>query len=373
MEKLLVVFSGFNQRAVIAFLRSLHHNCINNYVIIASSEDDTIQYTTYSSKVFWIRKCKELNKDEIIQIILNIKKAFLVNELLIVPSTESLNRFILKNREELESFGCIIPLVNEELYETISDKHSFWELCSYRRLQVPEIVTDFRNLSLPFVAKPKKYYSNIGNVYSPIIVNNEQQYQRFIDKYSIDDFDIQEYVSGESYYLLYYFSKNGNITKYSQKNLAQQPYGKSILVAEKASIHVLEISEQYEALLKDLKFKGFIMIELRKNNDLYYMIEANPRLWGPSQFFVDSGVPIFEAFLLDYHFLEKIDQPSIRHDAKYLWSTGSEKGLLHDESCVWYSNGKEIVEKQWKEFFAFDVYCRKDTVGIYNREQNEGM
>lgn len=64
----IVIFSGYNQRAVIAFLRCLSKNRFEDYVIVAASEDDTILKTSYRNKVFCIRKNKELDKEEILMI-----------------------------------------------------------------------------------------------------------------------------------------------------------------------------------------------------------------------------------------------------------------------------------------------------------------
>lgn len=374
MSRILVVFSGYNQRAVIAFLRCLQKNNIEEeYVIVSSSKEDTIHLTLYSNNVFTVRNHRELDKDEIIQILNSIKNTYSVNELVIVPSTEALNRFMLENRDELEEIGCTIPLVNKVMYQTISDKHSFWQLCGDNQLMVPKNITDYNKYNNPFVAKPKKYFTDNGMVYSPVLVNSEQQYQEFIKNYNVDDFDIQEYIYGESYYLLYYFSKNNYIVKYSQKNLAQQPNGKSILMAEGASIHNIEISEKYENLLKRVNYQGFIMIELRKHKDAFYMIEANPRLWGPSQFIVDSDIPIFEAFLYDYGFLETFSLPeTINQETKYLWSTGFKNGVFNDDSCVWYIKDRDIIQNSWDDYFKYDIYHRQDTIDIYNYELAEG-
>ena len=60
--KFIVIFSGFNQRAVVAFLRTLEMRKIDNYFILASCDSDPILNTTYQHKVFKIRKNKNLDK-----------------------------------------------------------------------------------------------------------------------------------------------------------------------------------------------------------------------------------------------------------------------------------------------------------------------
>jgi hypothetical protein len=45
--------------------------------------------------------------------------------LFISPSTEALNTYLLECRQIFENIGCIIPLVDLELYERICDKEKF--------------------------------------------------------------------------------------------------------------------------------------------------------------------------------------------------------------------------------------------------------
>ena len=47
------------------------------------------------------------------------------------------------------------------------------------------------------------------------------------------------------------------------------------------------------------------MVEVKHLSNKNYMIEANPRFWGPSQLFVDAGINLFEAFLVDNGLLNK--------------------------------------------------------------------
>ena len=122
MKNMLVIFSGYNQRAVIAFLRVLTINRICDYVIIASSEEDSILKTSYRDKVYLIRKNKEINEQEIFSALKKIRKEYGNRSFVIVPSTEFLNRFCLEYRRDFEKNHCIVPLVKRELYEQISDK-----------------------------------------------------------------------------------------------------------------------------------------------------------------------------------------------------------------------------------------------------------
>lgn len=365
---MIVIFSGYNPRAVVAFLRSLKINHVENYVIIAASEDDSILKTSYRDKVFYIRKNKKLDLTEICDVLSSIKKKYSVESLLIAPTTEGLNRFLLDERMTIEKHDCIIPLVDKKIYEEISDKKSFWNLCKDNGLPVPPEISLTKKYSCAYVAKPKHYSTISGKIYSPILVLTPQDHDKFVNQYDVCDFTYQKYIDGDSYYLLYYFSRKGEMYSFSQVNYVQQINGKSILVAEAAQLHREEIAARYTDLFRKINYFGFVMVELRKNNDIYYMIEANPRFWGPSQLFVDAGVPLFEAFLKDYNFISKFELQETKRDTKYLWSNGDEQQIINSENCVWLGNCKQKVINDWKEYLKMDVYHREDTMNIFKAE-----
>lgn len=368
---MIVIFSGYNQRAVVAFLRCLARNHIEDYVIVAASNQDTILKTSYKDKVFCIRKNKELDRKEICNILGTIHKQYAADSLLIPPSTEALNRFLLKYRRILETLQCVIPLVDMTLYETISDKENFWNLCRRNDLAVPPTIVLSKVYTEPYVAKPKHYRAKDGNTYSPILVQTLEEHKNFQSKYDWDDFTYQKYILGDSYYILYYFARDGRVYRFSQENYAQQPNGKSILAAEASDIHEKDIAQKYQELFQKVNYFGFVMVELRENEGEYYMIEANPRFWGPSQLFVDARVPFFEAFLKDYNYISRINESEINYDAKYLWSGGFRDGQsINSQNCVWFGNGRQKVIEEWKEFREMDIYYRSDTMGVFDEERS---
>lgn len=366
---MLIIFSGYNQRAVVAFVRALEKNKIKKYKIIASGEEDPILKTSYQDKVYYVRNSKELNKQEIYPLLRTIVKETENGKAIIVPSTEGLNRFLVENKKEIEDLGVTIPLVENELYSIISDKRTFWELCKENKLVVPRMVHISSEYEFKYVAKPIKYISNSGQRLIPIIVDSKEKHKDFIDNFDQSDFDIQEYVDGESIYLLYYFSKNGNNLSFSQRNLVQQPQGKSMVVSISWDTHHQKISENYISLFRKIGFFGFAMVELRKKGEMYYMIEANPRMWGPSQLYVDSGVPFIEAFLADYGEIRDIPNQTCKEPTAYFWSGGIRKTLMEDSDCIWLEGGKELVENNYELIMEADIYKRPDTIAIFDNER----
>lgn len=368
---MILIFSGYNQRAIVAFLRTLEKNNVDKYRIIAASDQDTILKTSYQKKVFYIKKQKALDLDESCQILDQLNRAEPKEKILIAPSTEALNRFVLKHRKILEQHHAVIPLVNENLYVQVSDKNRFWKLCKEYGLFVPEQTEYMTQYRSPIVAKPKEYVSANGMIYSPFIIQSEQEFEIFQKKYPVQEFTFQELIDGESYYLLYYFTQDGQIYCLSQRNLAQQPNGKSMIAACISTLYKENsIAKQYAEMFKELGFFGFVMVELRKRGDQFYMIEANPRFWGPSQLFCNSGYNFFEFFLQEYGYINSIIQTKIDFQAKYLWTGGIAGSLLIDDNCIWLEGGKKLMKENIQEFLKCDIYRQPDTIEIYNLESS---
>ena len=370
-DKLIIVFSGFNQRAIVAFIRTLVKNKLK-FGIVAKSKDDPIFLTSYSKYVMTIRKTAALDLEDISNCLFSLKKELPAKSYLIAPSSEALNRFFLVHRQKFQNIGFSIPLVDQELYEMISDKYSFGELCKENGILIPKEYHNIEEIEHPFVAKPKSYFSDKTKVLSPIIVQNKIQKEQLQKNNGINDLYFQEFIEGESFYLLFYIKKDGGIIKFSQKNLVQQPNGKSIIAAISSEYHLEEESKKYENLFSELGFYGFIMIEIIRTGDKNFMIEANPRFWGPSQLFVDAGVNLFEFFLEDYGLItekEKVFQNEKR--TKYFWYGGLAISLKEFNDIThfrYYDNNPEEMVLKLPGLLKSDVYLREDTLENFRKE-----
>lgn len=370
MNRAVLIFSGYNQRALVSFLRTLESNKIA-YFIFAKNEKDTILITQYRNQVWWVRERKALNSTEILKHISTLMSTESIDSLLIAPSTEFLNRFLLQFRSKFEKQNCIIPLVNEKLYVQISDKKSFTELCAKHGINIPKEYPSANYTNLPLVAKPIKYNSSEGIPLVPVIIQDNQGLDSFNRNESIDDYYFQKYIGGRSLYLLMYISLSNDINLYSQENLIQQAEGKSMILAISSDFHLKSEALKYVTLFKKLNFKGLIMIEVKQMGMEFYMIEANPRFWGPSQLLVDSNNNFFELLLKDYGFIDKaIDLEPIHKGDIYFWRGG----LYHDKknqvTSTFYS-GATLHNSQIREYSKFEVYNKPDTIQIFKREYEE--
>lgn len=368
MKKIIIIFSGYNLRAVVAFLRTLEKNNIS-YFIIAKSPDDDIFKTSYSSKVVYVRKNVFLELDDMFNGIKIVKNITNFQRCLIAPSTEALNRFYLEHKIQFDSLNCFMPIVNKSLYELVSDKFSFGKLCKKHEIIIPNEYEYIDKKKFPFVAKPRKYVSFDNKIYSPYIIRNEKELLNFEKVNNGVDFYYQEYVDGKCIYLLYYIDKKFNIFKLSQENFIQQEEGKSMIYAKISDYHHKEISLKFEKLFIQNSFKGLVMIELKVNQNHEIMIEANPRFWGPSQLFVDANYNFFEFLLCDYGFLDSVkNKNTVLNDSIYFWNDGIIDNIEKRNKIAYYNYSKNDFNREKEKMIKYEIFNRKDTVKLYKEK-----
>jgi len=368
IQKTFLIFSGYNQRAVVAFCREATRLSVP-FCILAKSDEDTILKTSYKDHVYAIRSEKLLSKADLDACIVKTKATTNFTDFVILPSSEFLVRFFLDNRAYYKRQNCTIPLVSSELYAKISDKYSFGKLCEANGLLIPLEFENPESLSFPFVAKPRLYFSN-GNArtLNPFLILSETDWKDFLQKEDTGAFYYQEFIDGSCFYLLCYLSMSQKDVCYSQKNLVQQAGGKSMIVAQSSDIHHLPIADKYVGMLKNEGFEGLIMIELKKKGDEFVMIEANPRLWGPSQLFVDAGVPIFEAFIQDQGFEIQTSERSEIKEVLYFWHGGIAEDRKNGKEIAFHEYTPELLDENLERLLACEVYLREDTKEIFYNE-----
>ena len=207
MNQAVLVISGYNIRAVVAFCRWATAHDVK-FHIIAKSKEDPIFLTDYKDRVCFTRDSPQLRHEHFHTWVDSLCRKNDYQRIILLPSTEYLNRFLLENRNSIESWDCIIPLVDERLYKNISDKYSFVKLCKAYGLDIP---AEFNHIPehLPFVAKPRSNYTAEGNQLTPHLIHNSQDLENFCSNYEANDYFFQQFVDGRSFYLLAYIGKNG--------------------------------------------------------------------------------------------------------------------------------------------------------------------
>lgn len=363
-----VIYSGANQRAVITFLRFCRENEIN-FFIIANGKEDEIFLTPYSDNVVFTRGYNKLSIEDLIQVCKNLKSTHNIEELLVLPSSEYLNRFLLKWKDELILDSVSTGLCDKHLYEQISDKRSFTDLCSKYGISVPNEYAKIP-AQFPFVCKPKTYSSDNSASLKPVLIESEKDLD-LIPTEKLDKYFFQEFVGGESYYFFFHFTASGDYSVFSQQNMIQQDCGGSMIFCKASSIHINNpVVKQYAELFKSVNFHGLVMVEVKYFNDKYFMIEANPRIWGPLQLVLDSGMSLLKDFAIDNGLLKADPVKEINYvpDTLYFWSGGICQNTT--ERLKLHTFDGDLFLSHYKELMKSEIYLRHDTIQIYLKENH---
>lgn len=369
-KKSVLIFSGYNPRAIVSFCRYAVENMIP-FNIVADSHSDIILNTAYKAQVIAIRRDNNLDIIIIEKFIDLIRQQEKAEEVFILPSTEYLNRILLKNKERLAKIKVNFGLCDESLYQLISDKNSFCDLCKRNGINIPESLQEPPS-NERFVIKPKTYVAGDGEIFKPILINSIEDSIKYQELIQHPDTFLQEFIGGKSYYLLYYISKNDkDHSIYSQQNLLQQYNGRSIVLARSTSVHIEKIGEKFMNLLNDLGFTGLVMVEVKKFKGRYYMIEANPRLWGPSQLILDAGMDLFDKFAFENGLINEKPKRFYNKNIWYYWSGG----IVEDEKNSYDISRHEFEEIDFLEnlanFQINDIYAQDDTFELFRYESKK--
>lgn len=361
MSTRFVLFSGYNERAIIALCRELRA-IRAPYSIIASGDHDPIFRTRYRADVAAVRRARALDATDIDRCLQRLKALHPADRYVIAPSSEFLNQHVLTHRAWFAERGFAIPLVDAETYARVTNKSTFRELCMASGIGVPARV-DITTATFPFVAKPRVNINALGRSLYPALIYTPDDWAAQRDGLGdLGDYYFEELVDGASYYLLYYIPADPTtrVFAWSQRNLLQQPNGKSMVLALSDTIHTEPISARVVSMLRGVGFHGLAMVEVIRRRDDYVAIELNPRLWGPMQLLRNSGSQLIRAFLED-----TIDgaithaDPDAGHAAAYVWLGGLRPGM------TWHSQQPRHPWLSLTAHIVDDVYFRPDTVGLF--------
>mgnify|MGYP000085037612 CR=1 FL=1 len=359
-----LLFSGANFRAIITLCRFAKAHQIPFYIFAIDAED-AIFATEYWQQVVYTRKTKKLTVAELKPEITQLCEVENLSKIILCPTSEFLNTFFLNRRKSLENEQITVALGTQSVYEIVTNKSSFTQYCHQQKAVVPAYFDDYKKCQLPFVAKPKENVIDGKTLYPHLIFTKEDK-TAFDKNEKATNYFFQEYIKGQSYYLFYYINQQAEVCRFSQKNLAQQPNGKSIIFAETSNIHKETVGETYERILQSLGFKGIVMIEIIEKNGQYYLIEANPRFWGPFKLVTTAKPAFTHAFFKDYAELRAI--PATEKKSKYLWFGGFLQAMRSPKNIKWYINKPRSLWLFLLKQLTYDVYFHKDTIRYFLKE-----
>jgi hypothetical protein len=365
-----LLFSGTNDRAVYAMARVI---CAlgERLAIVARSSSDRILFGSFRDKVISVRGSEELSTEIFREQVAAARRRVGAAAFTVVPVSEYFNTFILDHRKEIEeTAGRRLPLVNRTLYAQVTNKATSAALFAKAGIRVPAEFS-FATASIPYVAKPNANIIGGVSLY-PVIIESEAQDKAFRRDPMAQHYFLQEFVAGRSFYLLCYVASNGDRFVSSQENFAQQPNGKSILLAATSDFHHTDAASKFMDALVRTGFTGLAMAEFIVDEYGACFIELNPRLWGPFSLCADHRCGIIEAFIGDALHGEphaySAHVARLPMAAKYLWLGGAIQSLRQEGYFDHRTLGKLAVGMKMLGSLTSDVYLRRDSWRVFLRE-----
>lgn len=322
-----LVFSGANDRAVLALCRGFDRQTVP-FGLLARGTNDLLRKSRYADRFLLTRRSEELEADDLIEAARKGNERYGERPWVVCPTSEYLNLRLFALRDRLAGHGITVATCHQELYHRLSHKSAFRRYCAEIGVPPPAILegTDAARAPLAFVAKPKVNLSATGRILYPYLVRTEAERQRFLAETAPEEFYLERFVHGESWYLLYYFASNGTWTMGAQRNYLQQGQGKSIVVARSLPYPEPSVSQRFAEALQSDGYRGFIMVELKRTEQGEAVsIEANPRCWGPFQLTLDARMGLLEAFLRDHG--HDVPAPAAPRSVQYGWAGGIVQAL----------------------------------------------
>ncbi len=206
----------------------------------------------------------------------------------------------------IEHISLIEPLTkvclpSKQSFDIATSKIETAQLAENVGVLVPKtkIITDLKeletlnNFRFPVVIKSQK---EIGGRMVEYADNKQELISKFNHLVSVHNLDpdnypiIQEYIKGEGVGFFAYY-KNGTLVNYfMHERIREFPVsgGRSVCAR---SFYDEKLLDNGKKLLDALKWNGSAMVEFKRTEDNdYYLLEVNPKLWGSLELAICSGV-----------------------------------------------------------------------------------
>ena len=354
-----VLFSGHNDRAVIALCRFLANAC-QPFYIVSSGPQDAIFRTNWGSRVIWQRTSPILD----LSLMARIRDAVTQQGYVPVlcPTSEYLNRFALEQQDPMRSQGWHWILPAPDVYLRLSDKSRSPSVMHTLVGIDPPPLQPMGAWQAPCVLKPVRNILQ-GRVRYPLLCRSSSELQLAMGEVDQADWFAQTWVEGQSHYLCAYLDRQGGWDAFWQKNLVQQPNGKSIVLASTGTNPGLDV----ERLMRGLHLIGyrgpFMMEVIEDSRGRLHFIEVNPRFWGPLDLCRRAHPALLQRFVCD---MTEAPSPPTRAiavpDTTYAWAFGAQQQPWR----VYPAASTFSAADLYHQLQAYDIYAAPDTRALSN-------
>lgn len=350
-----LIFTGTNARAWTVLARYFEHNSVP-YYLVAANKDDAVFDTDFARRVLFTRDEKHLIDDDILAVGQALEESG-VGAAFLCPTSEFINSVYFEKPEIFGRAGITLAAADKAIYEKFTNKSSSYALFDGGEVRIAaEYSQD--EIEFPCIAKPRENFTG-GSILYPQFLMNARDFRDFSERFAAEDYFFEEYLDGESFYLCLYFSKDGRVAKYAQRNLAQQPGGKSIVSAEECGIGTLPVAAEVIRKFEGEGYRGPAMVELYRKGQDWYFIEVNPRFWGPLLLAYSACPDLLALYVKDWLGLDCTSCPE--GPQQYLWYKG---GMDTIDQLRLYSDDILDAATHFDERRQCDVFNFPDTQSL---------
>jgi len=279
-------------------------------------------------------------------------------ELIFVPIGETTTRRVLSAKKKGLLPNILLSDFDLDKYELLGNKSTSAKLSKKAGFLVPASydLSEINKKNKSYYLKPKKEINEgFKKAKPPVLVSNEYEIQDYLKDSSFEDYFLQEAIDGDSYYLCVIINKGNIECSFSQMNILQEPKGGSIISCYPTDDVPQNVLNACSEISFITNWSGPLMIEFKVNQEGWYLIEINPRFWGPIQITQDNGT----YFLAEY--------------CKLIVNTNSKKNIQHFRNeSIGYKNNAGFFRGSPDEIGAIksnqkfrDPICRADTLPIF--------
>lgn len=285
-------------------------------------------YPTNYSKIIEPYYNKDLlNEEVMLKELKKIENLYPDKKKIVLSNTDYYVKQVIYNKENIEAISknFIVPTVNKELFDTLFNKGSFYELCNEHNLEHPKtIIFDFSkdeianfNLSLefPLFMKPgntDKYTRlEFEGRQKGIKVDNIEDFKKnleIVKNAGYDDkFIIQEYIEStddDMYVYTFYANKNHEVEVMTAGKILMHDRTPELIGNYNAITNAYdeEFSYKLKEFVEKIKYTGIghfdVVFDRARNR--YVVFEINIRQGRSNMYTLASGVNLMEYIVDDY-------------------------------------------------------------------------
>ncbi len=321
--------------------------------VMSSLKRNPVRFSKYVSKYKYYQKTKDDG-----EWVHNINTEIKRNKIdILMPIFEIGIRRILKNKEFLDQSTLLTALPDLKTFTTAINKWKLAGYCENNQIPVPKsflytkgdklLASSFEGIKFPVIIKPLEGFG--GGIGIEVFKSRERLVKHLQEKVDqptiiqnfIKGYDIDCSILAKDGEILAYTIQKGNLT-------GKTPFMPHIGLEFVSNSELYEVVEK---LIKSLKWDGVAHLDLRydEEEDLYKVIEVNPRFWGTLDASYLMGINF--PYLLIYLTLGHQIDPITFKQENYLNLKGLIKSIKKNPS--FFVNKRKFIMNNTQFRFVF--------------------